>query len=239
MTKINKERVQERNIKHSCYTETSGMGLTPVINCNECDFIKEWVTSGEHREKPEEVYEEENIIPAHEALAHMKVTPKTENYNKQEIKQIVKEAVDKAYTERNILASICARLALRLGYRAGVGIDRDGGNDPEWSHVIYTEVDNIQISHHIAPHDLEVIHGLPVSEGEWDKTFLGKELKTATSVIPSPSGFYPVSCTRKAKKEAMLYAMKELRKEYIQGISMVTSQECIYNKIITNYLGDL
>lgn len=90
------------------------------------------------------------------------------------------ERADRAYGERNALAVAFTKAALAAGWKAGQGIDNDPEKDwgPEWRHVVYVQLpDGQQVSWHMAPAQLALLQGLPEFDGQWDGTFVARDLR--------------------------------------------------------------
>ena len=85
----------------------------------------------------------------------------------------IEEQLDNVYSERNELAVAFAKAALAAGWKAGKGADPNA--TPDWGNVVYVDLPSgYQVSWHIAPRDVALLNDLPVYEGEWDGTFLGR-----------------------------------------------------------------
>lgn len=130
--------------------------------------------------------------------------------------EALKARVDRAYTQRNTLAVAAVKMALLLGWPAGQGIDDKEENDPEWRHVVYIQLpDGSQVSYHLAPDDLDLLHGIPGFAGQWDGTYLGTMSHWLDSIpepylSPVPRG---MSLERWAESELSGFALKRWRVE--------------------------
>lgn len=79
----------------------------------------------------------------------------------------LKSQLDGVYHERNMLAMLAAKTMLDLGLQAGVGVDEAAS--PEWSHVLFIDVPNGQLSYHLAPHEVKQFRDqLPEYTQPWD-----------------------------------------------------------------------
>jgi hypothetical protein len=79
------------------------------------------------------------------------------------------------YTQRNNCAIAFAKAAVAAGWKAGRGID-SAALDEAWAHVVYIDLpDGRQVSYHINPDQVHMLNSLPVYDGQWDGTFVGRE----------------------------------------------------------------
>jgi len=87
------------------------------------------------------------------------------------------EKLTSVYEERANLVILAAKLALQNGWKAGRGEDTNPMWDDEWRNVVYIESpDGVQVSWHFSPKDAHLVDLLPIFEGRWDGSFLGREL---------------------------------------------------------------
>jgi len=130
--------------------------------------------------------------------------------------EALNRAKDRAYSQRNTLAVAAVKMALLLGWPAGQAIDSNEESEPEWRHVVYIQLpDGSQVSYHIAPDDLDLLHGIPGFSGQWDGSYLGTMAHWIDSIpdpytSPVPAG---MTVERWAEDQLEGFALKRWRVE--------------------------
>jgi len=76
--------------------------------------------------------------------------------------------VDEAYTERSRVLAALARLIHRLGLGVGIGLDTDPACASDFSHVLFIDLPEGQVSWHFHDRDLLLFSDLPAYYAAWD-----------------------------------------------------------------------